>query len=513
MKHIESLIFNKNDNVAIVTTTHNNVKVGKIYNIHEDKWIMVKGHIPWGHKVALKAIRNAEHIIKYGQIIGVSTKDIAAGEHVHNMNMKFIGNISFRKNDAEKDLDCLTAEMPREFTGYLRGDGQAGTRNYIAVVSPVNCSATVAKRIAEHFRQEKHIGKSIDGIIPVTYGGGCAQSKATYAYTTLNKALAGWVDHPNVVGVLVVGLGCESTCYDSFMKYVKCNGKSHKRPILHFNIQDVGGTTKAIEYGIRKVEELICALPDCKRQLLPVSHLKLALNCGGSDVFSSVTANPALGGASDMLVALGGTSVLGELPECHGAEKHLIDRCKHKKDKEKLKQIIHWWKTYLKNNHVTMDDNLASGNIRGGITTILEKSIGAVSKAGVSKISQVLDYAEQMKVPGLLFMNTPGFDPVSVTGLVAGGCNIVAFTTGRGSTYGCAIAPTIKISTTSELYQRMPADIDIDAGSILTGRGISELSRDIYKMIVDVAGGKRTASEKNGIGWEEFVPWQMGEVL
>ncbi len=508
MSNIDCLIFNKSDNVAI-NTDYGNVKNRKLFNIFSQESVTVADDVPWGHKIAISFIKKNAYIIKYGQVIGTSAKDIEPGEYVHTHNMKFVSDVNFINNGSCSNDNKFMLGVPDEFYGFQRSDRKVGTRNYIVLVSPVNCSATVVKRIAEHFRGVDFKEKNIDGVVPVSYGGGCAQSRTSYAYNLLNRTLAGWVENPNVVGVIFVGLCCESTCFESVMK----NVKKIDKPVYNFNIRDAGGTTKAIQHGIDKVNNLVSGLPVFKRVALSVSNLNLALNCGGSDAFSSVTGNPALGLASDILVAHGGTSVLAEFPECHGAEELLIQRCTNEKDKDRLRTIIAWWKNYLTIHNVTVDDNLAAGNIEGGISTILEKSIGAVAKGGNSMINQVMDFAEHIEKRGLLFMNTPGFDPVSVTGLVAGGCNIVAFTTGRGSTYGCAIAPTIKISTNTALYEQMPDDIDINAGKILSGTGITDLGKEIYKAIVDVASGKQTKSEKNKLGWEEFVPWHIGDVL
>jgi len=476
----------------------------------------LKMPIPKGHKAAVRKIIKNEPILKGGQIIGIAKRNILAGEHVHVHNVKFSDRINFSTkypaklqtilNDPKKDL-------PVSFQGYLRADGRAGVRNYIAVASTVNCSATVVKEVVNYFKHKNLSKLGLDGVVPITHQSGCAQSANGYGYKLLNRSLAGFLDHPNVVGSVIIGLGCEMVTRESLTCVLGDKYGLVKKRQECLNIQEAGGTKKSIKLGIEKVENLLSRLPVFKRTELPVSLLSLALKCGGSDAFSAITANPALGRASDILISLGATAVIGELPECYGGEKILLQRCLRKDDQRRLKQFFAWWNDYTKKNNVSMNDNISLGNIRGGISTILEKSLGAIAKCGFSPISEVVDYAQQNKRKGLIFMNTPGFDPVAVTGLVAGGCNLVAFTTGRGSVFGCSISPTIKIATNSELYKRMKDDLDLDGGLVLADGNLDRMGEDIYRFLLKVASGTRTASEKNRLGNEEFVAWQTGEVL
>lgn len=471
------------------------------------------GKVPKGHKMAIKKIGSNKPVMKLGQVIGLSNKHIMPGEHVHTHNMRFSDKIEFSHAGPRKVFRKEKSRLPLNFQGYLRKDGRAGTRNYIIVISTVNCAATVVREVARHFENIKLSKFRIDGVIPVIHNSGCAQALGGRSDKLLNRTIAGWFNHPNVVGAVVIGLGCEDVNIKSIMSELERKNKLRLPLFDSFNIQDAGGTKKAVALGDKKVQGMLSSLPSFKRVNLPSSLLTVALNCGGSDAFSAITANPALGIASDILVSYGGTVVLGETPECFGAEKLLSIRCALKKDKERLRDIFLRWRKLAKFHNISMNNNLAPGNIAGGISSILEKSLGAISKAGVSQIKQVLDYGQQISGKGLVFMDTPGFDPVSVTGLVAGGCNLVAFTTGRGSMYGCSIAPTIKIATNSELFNKFKNDMDLDAGKSLVKSSLEQVGREIYNSFIRVAGGNLTCSEKQGLGKEEFVPWQLGETL
>jgi altronate hydrolase len=403
--------------------------------------------------------------------------------------------------------------LPDTYQGYVRKGRPNGTRNYVVVAATVNCSATVVKLICRHFLGRDLSAQGIHGVVPLTHGSGCAQTIGGNAYQVLNRTLAGSIFHPNVVGALVVGLGCEGTTFQSICDSRDQGGFGEGFPMERMDIQESGGTETALRKGIDLVEGILRGLPVFTREELPVKDLRLALNCGGSDAFSGLTANPALGVASDILTHKGGTVGLAEIPECHGAEGLLLDRAASPEVRTALMGMFQWWQDYAKRHGVTLNDNLSPGNIRGGITTIVEKSLGAVAKAGTSPLTQVMDYAMPMVGPGFVLMNTPGFDPVSVTGLVAGGCNLVAFTTGRGSVYGCALAPTLKISTNTPLSLRLAGDVDVDAGRVLDQGDPMAVGMDIYKMLIRVASGETTCSERLGLGWEEFVPWAIGETL
>ena len=502
------------DNVAVV------VNPGGLAEGDAASWdgmksaVGARASIPHGHKVALARVAVGEPIRKFGCTIGIAFSPIEAGDHVHVHNVKM--PTADETTGVIRRIPAIehgaTGSLPTTFEGYPRAGGEAGVRNYIVVVATVNCSASVTKAICRHFWGKDLAQGGIDGVIPVTDPAGCTQEVGGEYHALLNRTLAGWIYHPNVVGAVIIGLGCEGTTPTSVLKAVAARGKP-AFPLEHFSVQESGGTALSIREGIRRVEGILERLPRFKREKLPVSKLSLALNCGGSDAFSALTANPALGYASDLLIERGGTVVLAEIPECHGAEELLYRRAESREVRDKLARVFAWWKSYATRAGLTLNSNLALGNIAGGITTIIEKSIGAVSKAGTSPLSDVVEYGEPVSRKGFVLMNTPGYDPVSVTGLVAGGCNMVAFTTGRGSVYGCAIAPTIKIATTSGLFARMRGDMDIDAGGVLKDRTVEQVGTEIYRFLLDAAGGKRTCSEDLGLGWEEFLPWAVGETL
>jgi len=513
---IDCLVLTPNDNVGVLAISGGEPnQIVKILK-PSTNMIRLKTSVPKAHKIAIREIKTNDPIIKFGQIIGISTQNILPGEHVHIHNVKSADGTYFSEELLNKPRAPILKKdktFPTSFQGFLRKDGRAGIRNYVLVISTVNCSATVAKEVVRYFKNTDLLKYGIDGVVPVIHRSGCAQAIGGYAHTILNRTIAGWLDHPNVVGALVIGLGCEGTTLKSIMASLDSKNTFDEAFLESLNIQDVGGTKKAIRIGIEKAERILADLPTFERIELPVSLLKVALNCGGSDAFSTLTANPALGIAGDILVSYGGTIVLAEVPECHGAKKLLLQKCIFQKERNKLMRIFSWWNEYCKKNNVKMNNNLSPGNIAGGISTIVEKSLGAIAKGGSSPITQVVDYAERVTKKGLVFMNTPGFDPVSITGLVAGGCNLVAFTTGRGSVYGCSIAPTIKIATNSELYKRLQEDMDLDAGEIIIKGNLTEIGKKIYEFFVKVANGDKTCSEKLGLGKEEFAPWAVGETL
>ena len=513
---IKCWVFSPNDNVGVLVASDG--KQGQTVQIPlpAGKNIKLKTAIPKGHKIAVRDIKINEPIIKFGQIIGASNKKILAGEHVHVHNIRLGNRIGFSeeylKNNNQANVTKEEKIIPNSFRGYLRIDGRVGIRNYIVVASTVNCSAGVVRGIANYFKKKNILKKGIDGIVPVIHNSGCAQAIGGYAHKILNRTIAGWLTHPNVVGVMLVGLGCEGTTLETVKENFNSVNSFNENFLESLNIQDVGGTKKSIKSGIGKVERILSRLPVFERKEFHVSRLTVALKCGGSDSYSSLTANPALGIAADTLISCGGTVILAEIPELFGAKKILLQRCV-KEEREKIEKIFSWWDDYGRKNKVNMNDNLSPGNISGGLSTILEKSLGALAKSGSSGINQVVDYAQRITKRGVVLMNTPGFDPVAVTGMVAGGSHLVAFATGRGSVFGCSIAPTIKIATNSEIYKRLKGDLDIDAGRALNKSSIAEIGREIYDFFIRVASGAKTHSEKNGMGEEEFVPWQVGEVL
>jgi altronate hydrolase len=479
--------------------------------------------IKMGHKFAVVPIKEGDAIHKYGQIIGFAERNIGPGEHVHVHNVK-LG--SFERDYAYASQ--VPAPLPppmehRTFMGYDRGPSKAnhqryGTRNYLAVISTVNCSASTSKYIADRVRALGLLKDypNVDGVIAIVHRQGCGMQFDGPDHQQLDRTLAGFARHPNVAAYLLVGLGCEIVQASHLIEHEKLNliqldGK--KGTPLALSIQECGGIGKTVEAGVKAVAEMLPRVNDVRRVQLPAKHLILGTNCGGSDGNSGVTANPALGVASDMMVQQGGTSILGETPEIYGAEHVLTRRAVSKEVGEKLVERIKWWEWYTSMFGAEINNNPSPGNKEGGLTTIYEKSLGAIAKAGTTAMVDVYHYAEPVTAKGFVVMDTPGYDPVSMTGIVAGGANVCVFTTGRGSVFGCKPAPCVKVATNSPLYNHMIGDMDIDAGRILDGVPVEVVGREIFEKVISVASGERTKSELNGVGEEEFAPWSIGPTL
>lgn len=467
--------------------------------------------IPTGHKMATEAIARGAPVLKYAQVIGYAATDIAAGDHVHVHNLEFRA-VSQQYEFATNLRPALPAATIDTFMGYRRADGRVGTRNYIAVLTSVNCSATAARMIAAHFTDEKMRDyPNVDGVVAFVHGTGCGMAGDGDGFEALQRVMWGYARNPNVAAVLMAGLGCEMNQIDWL---IEAYGLVPGPLFQSMNIQSVGGLRKTVELGIKKIEEMLPIVNQSTRSACPASELMVALQCGGSDAWSGITANPALGHACDLLVAQGGTGVLAETPEIYGAEHLLTARATDKAVGEKLIGLINWWEDYTKRNLGSMDNNPSPGNKKGGLTTILEKSLGAAAKGGTTPLTGVYKYAEPVTKPGFAFMDSPGYDPASVTGQIASGCTLVAFTTGRGSAFGAKPSPSMKIATNTTMFNRMTEDMDINAGRILTdGASIEEVGREIYQMFLRVASGEQTKSEAQGLGDFEFVPWQIGAVM
>ena len=506
-------LYNNLMNNLIVLNQNDNVGVSQFIIPEKTKIagqdISAIDPIPFGHKVCLKSINKGDPIIKYEQIIGFASKDIRAGEHVHSHNLEFR---EFKRDFKVTDKQNIIEEKADTFfNGILRDNGDVATRNYIGIVSTVNCSATVTKMIVEKIKYSNILKDypNIDGIVPITHSTGCGMNTVSEGMQIFQRTIDGFKNHPNFSHVFVIGLGCECAQVSLFDESLK----KHNR--IHFlTIQDEGGTKKIVEKVLSQIKNLLNEANAIKRSSQPVSHLTLALQCGGSDGYSGITANPALGVAADLLVKKGGSSILSETPEIYGAEHLLINRANSQETADKLIKRIEWWKHYTSINDSTMDNNPAPGNKRGGLTTILEKSLGAVAKGGNSILQDVLNYAEPLKNKGFNFMDSPGYDPVSVTGQVASGANVICFTTGRGSCFGCKPVPSLKLSTNTTMYEKMSEDMDINCGSIAEGKeNIKEVGQKIFELVVDTASGNKSKSEINGYGDEEFNPWQVGVVM
>jgi altronate hydrolase len=475
--------------------------------------LTVNTDIAPGHKIAIRSRREGDPVRRYGRIVGVATAPIDAGDHVHLHNLRQSDPAA--ESDSGEDVARAWRATPAEeryFDGYLREDGRVGTRNYVAICSTVNCSASVSHLVRDRFRDVKREYPNVDGVIALTHHAGCGHVSGGEDHRTLERVLSGYARHPNVAAYIVIGLGCEVAQAQPMIERHRLSLLSGERaPVI--GIQYEGGVRKAVEAAAAAIARLLPAADRARRTRRPAADLVLATNCGGSDGYSGITANPALGRAFDEIVRLGGTGVLGETTELVGAEHTLACRAKDQAVAGKLLERIAWWRRHLRLHGVDFGDNPSPGNLAGGITTIVEKSLGAVVKSGTAPLVDVLDYAEPIQSKGFVYMDTPGFDPVSVTGLVAGGANVICFTTGRGSVFGCRPVPSIKLSSNSELYRRMPDDIDVDCGVILDGRSIDDVGRQIFEEILAVASGKPTKSELAGVGEAEFAPWVRGPVL
>jgi altronate hydrolase len=468
--------------------------------------------IPKGHKIAAAPISAGAPVLKFGQIIGFAKTPIAPGDwvHEHNVEMRAF------ERDPGAHADTAESKLPEAeratFQGYRRANGRIGTRNYIGIATSVNCSATVARQIAAEVERSGMLEEfpGVDGVVPLVHGTGCGMASAGEGFEMLQRTLWGYVGHPNFGAMLMVGLGCEVI---QIARFKSIHGIDESSNFHSLTIQESGGTKAAIAAGVARIRDMLPGVAAIRRETCPASALVLGLQCGGSDGYSGITANPALGVASDLLVRHGGTAILSETPEIYGAEHLLLRRAVDPAVAEKLLARLRWWEGYTARSGDVMNNNPSPGNKAGGLTTILEKSLGAVAKGGSAPLADVLEYAEQVGPKGLVFMDTPGFDPVSATGQVAGGANLICFTTGRGSAYGCKPVPSIKLATNSDMYAKMRDDMDINCGDILSGVPIAQKGREIFETMLAVASGAQSKSEILGYGGNEFVPWQIGAVM
>ena len=476
--------------------------------------ITTSERIPAGHKVAIRAHAAGEPVRRYGQIIGFATRDIAPGQHVHTQNC---GMGDFAR-DYAYGVDARPTEMidpPAQFQGIRRPDGAIATRNYIGILTSVNCSAHVAAMVADAFRRNPFTGDDpladfphVDGVVALTHKTGCGMTQKE-PLALLRRTLGGYARHPNFSHVIVLGLGCEVNQIGGLMEEQRLAGR-----LKAMDIQTMGGTRRTVAAGIDFVREVLAEANQARRESVPASALKIALQCGGSDGYSGISANPALGAASDLVVRHGGTVILSETPETYGAGHLLTRRAVSREVGEKLVALMRWWEEYTAREGAEMDANPSPGNKAGGLTTILEKSLGAMAKAGGTNLVDVVRYAEPVTARGFVFMDTPGYDPVAATGQVAGGANLVCFTTGRGSVFGCKPAPSIKLATNTPMFRRMEDDMDVNCGSVLDGaETVAECGQRIFDLILRVASGEKTKSEQFDFGAAEFAPWQIGATM
>ncbi len=468
--------------------------------------------IPAGHKVATVDIAPDAPVVKYGQIIGFASRPIARGEwvHTHNVYMKDFGR-DYAFGADLKPTKMIPEAQRATFMGFRRTDGRVATRNYIGVLATCNCSTSVVHYIADAFRGDALAAfPHVDGVVGLGHLTGCGGADDGTNLSLLRKAISGYARHPNFAGVVLVGLGCET---NQVREQAEVIGLTQGDDFRVLNIQDMGSRA-TIEAGVAAVRAMLPRAELARREPLPVSHLVLGVECGGSDAYSGITANPALGAAADILVAQGGTAVLSETPEVYGAEHLLTRRAVTREVGEKLVALIKWWERYTAAAGGEINNNPQPGNKAGGLTTILEKSLGAVAKGGTTNMVDVIDFADPIVKKGFIHMDTPGYDPVSVTGLVAGGANVICFTTGRGSVFGCKPTPSIKLATNTTMYRRLEQDMDLNCGVIAEGEaGVEEVGGKIFELVVATASGAKTKSEKMGFGDYEFAPWTRGATI
>lgn len=504
-----AVLLHPNDEVAVAKQS---LLPGTQLVLGDGSIVRVSQMVPMGHKVALVDVPYDGAVHKYGQIIGFATQEIKAGQHVHTQNLGIKElHLDYAFSKDYKPVELVPESERRTFMGYRRPDGRVGTRNYVAILASVNCSSSATVRIADYFRMPGALDDypNVDGVIALPHKGGCGAHIGSHDLFVLQRTLAGTVHHPNVAGYVVLSLGCE---VNQPLDMIEATPMRDDAPLV-LTIQQDGGFKKTVEAGIEAVKKILPEANKYVREEIPASELVVALQCGGSDAWSGVTANPGLGKAADIIVKQGGTVVLGETTEVYGAEHLLTHRAKTPEVGQKLIDRIHWWEEYTAYHGGSIDNNPAPGNKLGGLTNIYEKSLGAAAKAGSTPLNQVVEYGERVTERGFVHMDSPGYDPVCVTGQVAGGCNIVVFTTGRGSAFGCKSAPSIKIATNSVLYANQEPDMDINAGKVLDGITLDELGEEIFEKILAVASGEQSKSEEAGVGQEEFNPWIIGGML
>jgi altronate hydrolase len=499
------ILLHSDDSVAIARVS---IPAGQTFRINGNT-LTARSAIPAGHKIAIRPISSGDPVYRYGNVIGFATASIATGEHIHTHNL---GYQEFNANEIHPESIPPRSIHPSaaSFLGYARRDGRAGTRNYIAVVAASNCAAHTSELIAQSFAGES-LPENVDGIVAFPHGEGCGQAMGPDT-EQLQRTLEGVLDHPNISAALILGLGCEVNQIDHYLGRSADGAKNAPSGLEGLTLQGSGGTLGAVEAARKSIRQYIERAASEKRVEIPLSKLVLGLNCGGSDSFSGITSNPALGHCCDLLVAQGGTAVLAETTEIFGAEHLLLRRARSPQVAQKLIGCIDQYKRYLRQFGGSFNDNPSPGNKEGGLSNILEKSLGAVAKAGTSPLEDVFDYSERVTSNGFVFMNTPGYDPVSLTGLAAGGANLIAFTTGRGSAIGFPSIPVLKIASNTNTYKRMIGNMDINAGRIADGEAtIEQIGKEIFNALIRIASGERTLAEK--LGHHEFAPWRIGPVL
>ena len=495
---------------------HDNVLVAKaplaLGQVLPEFEVKVRAQVPAGHKIAARRIAQGEPVRKYNAVIGVAARDIEAGDYVHAHNLQLA---DFHRDPAFSEdvrpVQYVPQAQRATFMGYVRADGRVGTRNFIGILSSVNCSASVISRIAAHFSPERLKDfPNVDGVAAFPQTTGCGMSSPSPHFDLLRRTLAGYARHANLAGVLIVGLGCER---NQVADLVDSQGLEQGRLLRTMVMQEIGGTQETIDAGIRAIEEMLPLANACRRERVSASHIKIGLECGGSDGFSGITANPALGAAMDILVRHGGTAILSETPEIHGVEYMLTRRAVSREVGQKLLDRLAWWEEYTRGHNGQFNGAVGPGNQAGGLANIFEKSLGSAMKGGTTPLQEVYAYAEPIEQHGFVFMDSPGYDPVAVTGQIASGANLICFTTGRGSMFGSKPAPTIKLASNSPMFHKLRNDMDINCGAILDGEvDVEGMGQRIFDAILQHASGEKTKSELLNLGDNEFVPWHLGIV-
>ena len=495
-----------NDNVLVAKTA---LALGQEIS---ELGVRTRAQVPAGHKIAARRIAAGEQVKKYDTVIGVATRDLEPGDYVHSHNLQLVDYYRDPAFGADvQPVDYVPEAERATFQGFVRPGGGVGTRNFIGILSSVNCSATVIKRIAAHFTPERLAAyPHVDGVAAFAQTSGCGMSSPSEHFDVLRRTLAGYARHPNLAGVLIVGLGCERNQVDAL---VDSQGLKEGKLLRTMVMQDVGGTRATIEAGIRAIEEMLPIANEARRTTVSASHLKIGLECGGSDGFSGITANPGLGAAMDILVRHGGTAILSETPEIHGVEFMLTRRAITPEVGQKLLDRLAWWEKYTAGQNAQFNGVVGHGNQAGGLANIFEKSLGSAMKGGTTPLRAVYEYAEPITENGFVFMDSPGYDPVASTGQIASGAQLICFTTGRGSMFGSKPAPTIKLASNTPMFTRLEEDMDINCGVVIDGEcTVAELGQRIFEQILRHASGEQTKSELLGLGDHEFVPWHMGIV-
>jgi altronate hydrolase len=492
------------DNVVVART-----EIQKGTNISVEG-ITALADVPQGHKLATRPIAAGEPILKYNTVIGYAAHDLVPGDYLHSHNIRFDNvekDYAFSRD--YKPTELLPEEKRATFMGYRRENGRVGTRNMIGIFITVNCSATVAKKVSAYFDEERLADyPNVDGVVAFVHEQGCGMEMSGEPMDLLRRTLSGYIRHPNIGGALVLSLGCER---NNLMRFFQQEGLSEGKTLKAITMQEVGGTQNAVKLGIQAIKELLVTINQAERTPCSAEHLLIGLQCGGSDGFSGLSANPGLGKAMDILVRHGGGAILSETPEIYGVEQTLTSRARTPEIGQKLVDRMNWWLEYSKGRDTQINGQVSPGNNAGGLANILEKSLGGAKKAGSTGLMEVYKYAEQVKQNGFVFMDTPGYDPVSATGQIAGGANLICFTTGRGSCFGSYPAPTIKLASNTPMYTKMIGDMDINCGPVIDGeKTLDQIGQEIFELILRTASGEKTKSEAMGVGEEEFCPWPIG---